>query len=625
MCSFIFYFQKTTTALATHIRLSLIIILIFNNLLASDSKQEWIANFDEIKLVDSLKVMSFSDPVGAVEFAYEILEFYPDSRPSNSIANVFFILGEIFHAKGLPVQALEYYTAAENEKVEYIGDRGFPWLKVNMGNVYFAVNQMEEARDKYTEAYGLFSSDELSNVNNILAGKAVTQNNLGMIEQALNNYTSSLKHFRNGLMTRVKMERPLDIAHSFLSIGKLYLDWTKLDSSLYYFDKADSITLAYNLQGYEYRGIHGWGKEIDPLLSMRYAGNSQEYRANLFMIMDRHLEALSCYKRAIAYYQNWPRDHIHVMGLASQSFLITNNLDSALNYLDKGLAIASVQGLLGQELDLLEKKRQLLSKIGDQNLSIKTAEKIIALKEEQMSAQMDDMLYNLELKTDLMGKQRDLKKEKERGQKNMLASILGFSILILVVLNFRSRYISSLQEKKIAKQQKQVAESDRFIAQKDYEMAQAALRLKENELSSMSAYILQKNDLINTFKREVDYHINLLSKSDQKIFYPLRKQLKSSMQDDTEWSEFEKKFTNVYPGLLETLANKYPQLTSSDLKLCTYLRMNQNTKEMAQFTGLSIRALESRRYRLRKKLSLDPGTDLVTFLHTIGSKKDIQV
>ena len=155
-------------------------------------------------------------------------------------------------------------------------------------------------------------------------------------------------------------------------------------------------------------------------------------------------------------------------------------------------------------------------------------------------------------------------------------------------------------------------------------MARSELNSKEKKLSSMSAYILQKNDLLYTLKKEVDYHVNLLPKDEQKTFRSLRSQLNSSIEADTDWEEFEKKFTTVYPGLLKTLASSYPQLTSSDLKLCTYLRMNQNTKEMAQLTGLSVRALESRRYRLRKKLQLDSGTDLVTFLHTISSTKDIQ-
>ena len=493
----------------------------------AEPEQSGIAEFDGQELVDSLKVMSFSNPNDAVDFAFEILKLYPGIRPNKSIANVFYILGEIYQAKGLSVQALEYYTEAERENVESGGLREFPWLKVNMGNVYFSEGLIEEARSKYLEAYNIFANYEDSiNKNNNLAGQAVCQNNLGMIEQGLNNFTNALLHFNRGLAVRYTIDRPLDLVHSYLNIGQLYLEWGKSDS--------------------------------------------------------------------------------------------------ANKYLEQGLLIASEKGLLGQEFNLLQKKREVLSMIGDYKSSNTVAEKIISLKEQQISVRVDDMLYNLELKKDLMAKRREVKLEQARSKKNMLISIFGFTVLILISLNFRSRHLASQQEKKIANQEKWVAERDRYIAEQESIMARSELNSKEKKLSSMSAYILQKNDLLYTLKKEVDYHVNLLPKDEQKTFRSLRSQLNSSIEADTDWEEFEKKFTTVYPGLLKTLASSYPQLTSSDLKLCTYLRMNQNTKEMAQLTGLSVRALESRRYRLRKKLQLDSNTDLVTFLHTISSTKDIQ-
>ena len=42
--------------------------------------------------------------------------------------------------------------------------------------------------------------------------------------------------------------------------------------------------------------------------------------------------------------------------------------------------------------------------------------------------------------------------------------------------------------------------------------------------------------------------------------------------------------------------------------------MNLNTKEIAEIMGLSVRSVESRRYRLRKKIKLSKDQDLVSFL-----------
>jgi DNA-binding NarL/FixJ family response regulator len=43
--------------------------------------------------------------------------------------------------------------------------------------------------------------------------------------------------------------------------------------------------------------------------------------------------------------------------------------------------------------------------------------------------------------------------------------------------------------------------------------------------------------------------------------------------------------------------------------------MNQTTKDIAQWTGLSVRAVENKRYRLRKKLALKKETRLDVFIH----------
>ena len=41
------------------------------------------------------------------------------------------------------------------------------------------------------------------------------------------------------------------------------------------------------------------------------------------------------------------------------------------------------------------------------------------------------------------------------------------------------------------------------------------------------------------------------------------------------------------------------------LKLFTFIRMNLNTKDIADTMGLSVRSVESRKYLLRKKIKTD--------------------
>lgn len=70
------------------------------------------------------------------------------------------------------------------------------------------------------------------------------------------------------------------------------------------------------------------------------------------------------------------------------------------------------------------------------------------------------------------------------------------------------------------------------------------------------------------------------------------------------------RFKEVYPDFYEKMATKYPSLTSNELKSCALLKLNFSSKEIMDFESISLRTVETRKYRLRKKLGLSSEIDL---------------
>ena len=68
---------------------------------------------------------------------------------------------------------------------------------------------------------------------------------------------------------------------------------------------------------------------------------------------------------------------------------------------------------------------------------------------------------------------------------------------------------------------------------------------------------------------------------------------------------------------IKELKTKYPKLTPNDLKLCTYLRLNLSSKEIAPLLNISVRSVEISRYRLRKKMGLPTEINLVDHILSI--------
>ncbi|WP_449399391.1 helix-turn-helix transcriptional regulator [Chryseobacterium wanjuense] len=60
------------------------------------------------------------------------------------------------------------------------------------------------------------------------------------------------------------------------------------------------------------------------------------------------------------------------------------------------------------------------------------------------------------------------------------------------------------------------------------------------------------------------------------------------------------RFKEVYPEFYERLTTTYPSLTANNIRFAAFLRLNLSTKTIAQYKNISIRTIESRKYRLRK-------------------------
>lgn len=73
---------------------------------------------------------------------------------------------------------------------------------------------------------------------------------------------------------------------------------------------------------------------------------------------------------------------------------------------------------------------------------------------------------------------------------------------------------------------------------------------------------------------------------------------------------FVTRFKEVYKEFYDHLISQQPNLTDHDIKICAYLRLDISSKEIAQYENITVRAVETKKYRLKKKLQLSADTDL---------------
>ncbi len=85
------------------------------------------------------------------------------------------------------------------------------------------------------------------------------------------------------------------------------------------------------------------------------------------------------------------------------------------------------------------------------------------------------------------------------------------------------------------------------------------------------------------------------------------------MGGQQDWNLFENSFDEAHENYFRKLKEEYPDLTPNDLKLSAYLRMNMSSKEISSLLNITVRSVELRRYRLRKKLNMEHDKNLVEF------------
>ena len=147
------------------------------------------------------------------------------------------------------------------------------------------------------------------------------------------------------------------------------------------------------------------------------------------------------------------------------------------------------------------------------------------------------------------------------------------------------------------------------------EQLQADLAGKSRELANSAMNIVYKNELLQKISDEIGHLKDSSGKplSDEQL-KRLQKVINEGMTDERDWNVFESSFNEAHENFFKKLKIDHPDLVPNDLKLCAYLRMNMSSKEMASLLNISLRGVEIRRYRLRKKLNLPHDKNLVEFL-----------
>lgn len=209
--------------------------------------------------------------------------------------------------------------------------------------------------------------------------------------------------------------------------------------------------------------------------------------------------------------------------------------------------------------------------------------------------------------------------------KPLLATNLAI-IIYLILFVYLLYYINKQYKNYYSRQrEKLIEENNRLLEIKELENEQQLMKIrneqlaqdvdtKSKELAVSTMSLIKKDELLSLIKEDLK---KTSEESNSRSIKSVISTINRNISEEDTWKVFKEAFDTVDKDFLKKIKQAHPSLTPNDLRLCAYLRLNLSSKEIAPLLNISVRSIEIKRYRLRKKMDLPHEKGLVEYILSI--------
>lgn len=211
-------------------------------------------------------------------------------------------------------------------------------------------------------------------------------------------------------------------------------------------------------------------------------------------------------------------------------------------------------------------------------------------------------------------------------------AVMGASVLVLLSLFFagyvrRQKMHREAMDRLVYSQQQQIYEHSRALNDMELKVVLSenqslhnAVEMKRQEVMNVALSIVEQKEYLES--------LNSLVKQLSKTSSPERKdeligELRSSLKQrlshdrDVDSQYFYAQAESLHEDFYAKLSENFPTLTPQEKRLATLLRLGFSSKYIATLMNITLKSVEISRYRLRLKLGLSKGDNLVNFIKSI--------
>ena len=433
---------------------------------------------------------------------------------------------------------------------------------------------------------------------------------LGVTSFYLEDYDAAIAYYHEALTILEDDPRSNTVADLLNNIGGALMKQEKRDSAMVYIQQAGAIYEAND----------------NPKGQLYTAGNLGAY----YLDTDNP-------ERAIQYFQQILKlDMIETVPKAKGMTLANignghsklGNEAAAIEHFSQGLAIIQQHQFKIKEAHIYSNLAEHYARTGDFEKALLYNNKQYTLKDSISGAKNQERIAALEVQYESIAKEKALLENqqallqlKERQQTNRLwFGILISGLFALTSIAFITWHRRQRRRQQLRMENEQLKTRHKAEVTKTQQLGDALIS-KNQALTDFALDIARKNDIAKQLADALTRVHQHLKHPDHPDFKALRSLIASHHQVNEEIGFLQDNVATVNYEFYNALKTTYPSLTQNDLELCGLLRLNLSTKDIARMRGIAPKSIEMSRYRLRKKLSLDKGADLNTFLLTFAAQQ----
>ncbi|MEO0504580.1 MAG: tetratricopeptide repeat protein [Bacteroidota bacterium] len=555
----------------------------FKDPAASDSARFWAGT-------DYLKLQVRSDLLGARATGESLLSMAQnaDNNEWKSVANRY--LGNTYAMQGLLPEAKEYFVKSYGFLKILDDPSGLALTANNIGTVYYEMGLYPQAQDYLLESLRIAEKFDDDN------SAALATNNLGNVHNDWRNNEKALEYYLKSLKIKKRLGDEYRIAAAYNNIGLVHMNEKRYDSAIYYLEESAQIA-----------------KKLDDLQSMTRAF------INLGSIHAQKQE----YAKALSYQDTSVQIKIDINdegGLAQaylnrgQTYLAMNRFENARNDCMSSLKITEAISALNAQKEACQCIGRALEGLADYKGAVNYFKRYETIKDSLFNKEKTQEQTRKELNYTFAKKQladsiafhklqseRQVAYEKDlnREQKKFYLTLL----IALGILGFMGflywRYRQNLKVKDL--------ENDLLTTELDY---------KEKDLTNLAVNISNNQEWAESLAEKLDGYKKAEGKSKTSALKDLETEIKNKIWVHKGSDEFYNKIDSISTAFYDKLSSQFESLTKNDIRLCSLIKLDLNTKQIATLQNINPASVKMSRNRLRKKLNLSPNDDLSAFLRT---------